>query len=886
MKFGKRLLALLLVLALSCNFMSVIAIAEGIDNLSIAIEPEETPSETGEDVLPEESEEDTANDETATSENSEGENDGIDQDETAPEDFGFEEGAADKEPEKEDPEVETVDADDGEIEPTEEPEVDEDDFDEPVSTEVLGYAELNIEHTLTGENLPEEAVFTFKVEATDEVASPIETLYVTLTGTGITTANIPLTAIGEYNVRVTMVDDGMEGVTYDSSVWDVYFQACDASGEFSVENWSYKFFGEEKSKTQASFTSEYVSNDTVELAFLYYDANGGSGAPSEQSGSGDVVVFTVSDVEPSYDNSAVYFKGWATDPKTEDAQYHGGDEITVNKGETVTLYAVYAIKWNKGFAVRYTGPAANVDTITEVSKDLVLDYIISSPSGQILCEGTFTNGTVSGTEADVQIDFGRLELETPACGTSNIVLIPRNYLMDGFYVIEPITYSGTELSVEFAGQESDNAIALLSVCEGGSVTYMDGDEEVWKDNNLNPDETSIAPALVKENYHFQGWAVELGGNVVYQVGDEVEHGNRHLVLYAVWAMDITVDGESISVPEGTSLGDLAEPKKEGYAFIAWIVNDEKVDSEYLLQPGDVLVSTWALVIIVNGETVTVADGATIATLETPEREGYTFFGWSVNGVAVEDDYVLQPGDVVVSIWTLTIRVDGAIKTISDGTTLGDVSVPSRGGCVFAGWLVNGKTASKEYILRPGDELVSTWNLIIIVDGESKVVAEGSTIASLPVPTKSGRVFTGWRVNGNSVDNNYVLQPGDNVVSVWKLRITVDGESKNVAKGMTIADLGVPSKDGYSFEGWLVNGELADVDHVLQAGDVIEGSWMEVQKTIEPSPEPEESAEPSVSPSISAVEDSGGVPVPLPMMLLTVFFIAATLGAVVIRKRNS
>lgn len=52
----------------------------------------------------------------------------------------------------------------------------------------------------------------------------------------------------------------------------------------------------------------------------------------------------------------------------------------------------------------------------------------------------------------------------------------------------------------------------------------------------------------------------------------------------------------------------------------------------------------------DGENYIVEEGTTIGKLQDPAKDGYVFGGWKVNGVEVEDDYVLQPGDVLEPIW--------------------------------------------------------------------------------------------------------------------------------------------------------------------------------------------------------------------------------------------
>ena len=83
-----------------------------------------------------------------------------------------------------------------------------------------------------------------------------------------------------------------------------------------------------------------VNVDVNWTATLKYDANGGTGAPSNQTHtqSTNSYTFTVSNTVPT--RSGYSFEGWTYGGNT----YHGGDSITISKSTpTVTLTAV----WNK-----------------------------------------------------------------------------------------------------------------------------------------------------------------------------------------------------------------------------------------------------------------------------------------------------------------------------------------------------------------------------------------------------------------------------------------------------------------------------------------------------------------------------------------------------------
>ena len=95
-----------------------------------------------------------------------------------------------------------------------------------------------------------------------------------------------------------------------------------------------------------------VTVDVSWTATLKYNANGGSGAPSNQTHSqtGDSYTFTISNTKPTRTNYR--FDGWSTSSSATTPSYHGGDSFTINKNNpTRTLYAVWTEYYRPGAAL-------------------------------------------------------------------------------------------------------------------------------------------------------------------------------------------------------------------------------------------------------------------------------------------------------------------------------------------------------------------------------------------------------------------------------------------------------------------------------------------------------------------------------------------------------
>lgn len=108
---------------------------------------------------------------------------------------------------------------------------------------------------------------------------------------------------------------------------------------------------------------------TTYYAYLYYNANGGTGAPSTQSdsysttGSPGSTSFIIKTGEPT--RADYIFAGWSTSSSASSAQYRAGDSITVYYNSSKTLYAV----WEKT-TINVTFNPQNGSPVTVVSVNM------------------------------------------------------------------------------------------------------------------------------------------------------------------------------------------------------------------------------------------------------------------------------------------------------------------------------------------------------------------------------------------------------------------------------------------------------------------------------------------------------------------------------------
>ena len=239
--------------------------------------------------------------------------------------------------------------------------------------------------------------------------------------------------------------------------------------------------------------------------------------------------------------------------------------------------------------------------------------------------------------------------------------------------------------------------------------------------------------------------------------------------------------------------------RTGYAFAQW--SDGKTDNPYTMAvPGNVSltaqtqIETYTIDYELNGGALeagkTNPATYTLETaafrLEEPTRTGYTFAGWTgSNGTTPQTDVGIAQGSIgnlyFEANWTangykiLYTGVEGAdVSTFPTKHVFGkDTAIPNptKTDYSFAGWKVNGSAATRDLTLSgtaytADITLEATWTANEFTITYSGV--EGADISTFPTkhvfgkdtaipnPTKTGYGFAGWKVNGSAAARDLTL----------------------------------------------------------------------------------------------------------------------------------
>ena len=182
---------------------------------------------------------------------------------------------------------------------------------------------------------------------------------------------------------------------------------------------------------------------------------------------------------------------------------------------------------------------------------------------------------------------------------------------------------------------------------------------------------------------------------------------------------------------------------------------------------------------------------------TPVREGYTFAGWTpVVSDTVSAEAVYE-ATWSANTYTITFDVSGGeldnrTMSVTYGQPIGEMPVPTRAGYTFQGWIDrmgNVYTAETIYNVAGDQFMIAVWtpNQYTItldanggqLEGNTITVTFGELITELPVPTRDGFTFVGWLdENGNKVlaGSAYEIPADSTLTAQWSANaytITLD-----------------------------------------------------------------------------------------------------------------
>ena len=435
----------------------------------------------------------------------------------------------------------------------------------------------------------------------------------------------------------------------------------------------------------------------------------------------------------------------------------------------------------------------------------------------------------------------------------------------------------TEAFLPVTGREEKRIVTLTWTADTQRVT-IDAQNVLW--GSVMPAEgndllcrageqvtVQIAPAA-----GYRGIHVFLSDPAISLSISEGNDAVSFLMPYAPLTLTLTAD-KLYTVTMDTAGGDpirpiqytveseafqLPTPVRTGYIFLGWtgegITEPQKTIEIPQGSTGDrTYTANWQ---VIEYTIITLLEGGNAGTsqvyfytveqtvtLPTPTRTGYTFLGWTGEGITTPQPNVTIPkgstGDkTYIENWKLTeynITMDlnggsgqeKVVYTITDEDF--ELPTPTRNGYEFVGWTGEGITTPQTSVKIPkgstgNKAYTANWQVIeytITLDTNGGPVVSPikytvEDLFTLPYILRPGYEFAGWTLDGSGMlpFTPLIIYPGTtgdlHYKAEWRLAeytitMDLDGGSGQEKVVYTITDedfeLPTPTRNGYEFVGW-------------------------------------------------------------------------------------
>ena len=384
------------------------------------------------------------------------------------------------------------------------------------------------------------------------------------------------------------------------------------------------------------------------------------------------------------------------------------------------------------------------------------------------------------------------------------------------------------------------------------------------------------PYPLRPGYEFAGWTLDGSGMlpattlIIYYgtTGDLHYKAEWRLAEYTI-NMDLNGGSGKEKVVYTITDEDfeLPTPTRNGYEFVGWkgegittpqrIVKIPKGSTGNKAYTANWKVIQYTIITLLEGGNAG-SSGAYVYTVEetftlpTPTRTGYTFWGWTGEGITTPQPNVTIPkgstGDkTYIENWvetgyTITLDLNGGsgkekvIYTMTDEDF--ELPTPTRNGYEFVGWTGEGITTTQTSVKIPKGSMgnkayTANWKVIrytitLVTNGGAVIASIRYTVedsVTLPIPPeRPGYEFAGWVLDGSGqFPSTPMIIPegstGDRIyeaewrVATYTITYVSHGKAYNWVQ-YTIKNqvyFGAPEEDpsyylpGYTFVGWKIDG---------------------------------------------------------------------------------
>lgn len=202
--------------------------------------------------------------------------------------------------------------------------------------------------------------------------------------------------------------------------------------------------------------------------------------------------------------------------------------------------------------------------------------------------------------------------------------------------------------------------------------------------------------------------------------------------------------------------------------------------------------TYTVTFDTNGgstlNSVEIKKGETIENVNLPEKEGYIFVKWLKEGIEFDENTPVTDDITLTASWietpelaknyTITFNIDGVIKTktVKELETVEKPQDPTKEDYKFLGWYIGNELydfetpVEKDLVITAKFEQQKIMINFDLKGGSgitSKAINRGDTLETSQKPTKIGYNFVMWTLNGKYFPLDTKIEENLNLVAVWE-----------------------------------------------------------------------------------------------------------------------
>ncbi|MDO4710737.1 MAG: InlB B-repeat-containing protein, partial [Peptostreptococcaceae bacterium] len=477
------------------------------------------------------------------------------------------------------------------------------------------------------------------------------------------------------------------------------------------------------------------------------------------------------------------------DGKTEDLvrYYKKGETVEEPKDKPIAAFDRYGFDH---WAIRKDSKEVKYDFKTPITEDL---HLVAKYK---LKEYKVTFNT----------DQGSKDPEEQIIKHDGKITRPKDPTKEGYEFLG--WYLG-EVKFDFANQKvTDNIILTAKWEKIYKVTFSFGDGKTkdlvkYYKKGETVEEPKVDQIPVLESHKFDYWAVRKDSKEVkYDFKTPISEDLHLVAKYRIKEYKITfdTDGGSKDPEEQTIKHDGKvtrpdDPKKEGYEFLGWYLDDKQFSFDTEITKDITLIAKWEIksyTVTFNSDggsdvaQKTVKYNETVGEIVDPTKDGHTFKEWQLKDKTFDlQNEKITENITLKAVWeiksyTVTFNSDGgsdvAQKTVKYNETVGEIVDPTKDGHTFKEWQLKGATFDlqnekiTENITLKAVWEINSYTVTFDSDGGSdvaqKTVQYDQKVEKPADPTKVGHNFKEWQLDEKPFDFETKITKDVTLKAVW------------------------------------------------------------------------------------------------------------------------